>query len=53
MNISKLEEILNTYENQIDDLENKFLELMESCYEDTYDSNFVLSHLPNLTVFNR
>jgi hypothetical protein len=40
MNISKLEEILNTYENQIDDLENKFLELMESCYEDTYDSNF-------------
>lgn len=39
MNISKLDEILNTYENKIDDLENKFGELMESCYEDIYDND--------------
>jgi hypothetical protein len=39
MNLSKLEEILNPYENSIDDLEKKFSELVESCYEDTYLDN--------------
>jgi hypothetical protein len=39
MNISKLEEILNPYENSIDDLDKKFSELVESCFEDTYSDN--------------
>lgn len=36
MDISKLEEILNPYENSINDLEIKFSELCESCFKDTY-----------------
>ena len=42
MNISKLEEIMNPYENSIDNLEKKLSVLVESCYKDTYtlDSDF-------------
>jgi hypothetical protein len=42
LNISKLEEILNPYENSIDNLEKKLSVLVESCYKDTYtlDSDF-------------